>query len=354
MEVKMEDKQIFSDPKRIYQRMVSDIRRAKKEILLETYIYSDDKIGRLFRDELMKKAVEGVKIKVLIDGWGTEVNRKFFRGLTGLGAKVRFFREFKYTWSFIDSNYERNHRKLLIIDGKISYIGSINITARCMNWSELVLRIEDDIGMAFRRSFNRSWKKFNFWGKRRVRKIVHKGYEVLQGFPSKLKYSRFEKRYRKLIRGAKKEILIETPYFVPSLGIRRAIRDALSRGVQVKLVLPRKSDVWVVDVVRNRYLGNLHNAGVKIYYHPKILHSKLLIIDEEFFLFGSSNLDYRSFLYQYEVNLFGVDKDLIEKLRKHFSKNLHESSKFSYGAWKNRRNLGKLLERLIEYFRRHL
>jgi cardiolipin synthase A/B len=350
----MEDKQIFSDPKRIYQRMISDIRKAKEEILLETYLYGDDKIGRLFRDELMKKAVEGVRIKVLIDGWGTEVKRKFFKGLTGLGAKVRFFREFKYTWSFIDDNYERNHRKLLIVDGRISYIGSINITARCLGWSELVLRIEGNLGVALRRSFNRSWKKFNIWGKRKMRKIVHEGYEVLHGFPSNLNHSYFERRYRRLIGKAQKEILIETPYFVPSSGIRKAIKDALSRGVKVKLVLPQKSDVWLVDVVRNRYLGNLHRAGVKIFYHSKFLHSKLLIIDEELFLFGSSNLDYRSFLYQYEINLFGRDKDLIEKLKKHFSKNLRESSRFSYGAWRNRRNIGKLVERLIEYFKRHL
>jgi len=166
----MEDKQIFSDPKRIYQRMISDIRRAKREILLETYIYSDDKIGRLFRDELMKKAVEGVKIRVLIDGWGTEVKRKFFSGLTNLGAKVRFFREFKYTWSFFDDNHERNHRKLLIVDGKISYIGSINITIKGINWSELVLRMEGDLGLALRKSFNRSWKRFNIRTRRKMKK----------------------------------------------------------------------------------------------------------------------------------------------------------------------------------------
>ena len=350
----MEEKQIFSNPKIIYQKMISDIRRAKREILLETYIYSDDKIGRLFRDELMKKAIEGVKIRVLIDGWGTEVKKKYFDGLTNLGGEVRFFREFKYTWSFFDDNHERNHRKLLIIDGKVSYIGSINITIKGINWSELVLRMRGNLGLALRKSFNRSWKRFNLRTRRRMKKIVHEGYEVLQGFPSNLGQSSFERRYRKLIRNAKKEIFIETPYFVPSIGIRRVLRRALSRGVKVKLILPRKSDIWIVDKVRNRYLGLLYKAGAEIHYYPEVLHSKLLVIDNSFFLFGSSNLDYRSFLHQYEINLLGGDPELIEKLKKHFKKNLNKSSKFSYGAWKNRRKIGRLVEKVIEWFKEYL
>jgi len=166
--------------------------------------------------------------------------------------------------------------------------------------------------------------------------------------------SSFERRYRKLIRNAKKEILIETPYFVPSVGIRRALRRALSCGVKVKLILPRKSDVWIVDKVRNRYLGLLHKAGVKINYFPGVLHSKLLVVDDSFFLFGSSNLDYQSFLHQYEINLLGRDPELIEKLKKHFKKNLGCSSRFSYGAWKNRRKIGRLVEKVIEKFKEYL
>ena len=350
----MEDKQIFSDPKVVYEKMISDIRNAEKEILLETYIYSNDKIGRLFRDELMKKAVGGVKIKVLIDGWGREVKRKFFEDLIKLGAKLRFFREFKYSWSFIDDNHERNHRKLLVIDEKISYIGSMNITAKCLGWSELVLRVEGDIGKAFRNSFNRSWKKFNIWNKRKMKKIVHESYELIHCFPSELNNSSFERNYRKLIGHAKKEIVIETPYFVPSVGIRREIKRALKRGVKIKLTLPRKSDVWLVDVVRNRYLGKLYKSGVKIYYHPKILHSKLLVIDDDFFLFGSSNLDYRSFLHQYEINLFGRDKKIISELKKHFERNLEDSKRFDYRLWKNRWRVEKVVEKFIGWFRKYL
>ncbi len=350
----MENKQLFSDPKKIYEKMVSDIRNAKKEILLETYIYSDDKIGRLFRDELMKKAANGVKIKVMIDGWGREVNRKFFEDLTGLGAKLRFFREFKYSWSFIDDNHERNHRKLLVIDGNISYIGSMNITAKCLNWSELVLRVEGNIGKAFRNSFNRSWKKFNIWSKQKIKKIVHESYELIHCSPSELSKSSFEKNYRKLIGGANRDIIIETPYFVPSVGIRREIGRALERGIEIKLILPKKSDVWLVDVVRNRYLGKLHKSGVKIYYHPKILHSKLLVVDDNFFLFGSSNLDYRSFLHQYEINLFGRDEKIIKELKKHFNKNLGKSKRFNYALWKNRWKLNKVIEKIVVWFQEYL
>jgi len=220
-------------------------------------------------------------------------------------------------------------------------------------WRELVLRIEGSLTLKFRRSFNGSWKRFNLFDSKRIRHLVHEGFEIIQDSPM-LKRGTTEKNYKKLIRKAEKEIFIETPYFVPSRGIRRAIRLAIKRGIKVKLLLPKKSSVGAVDILRNRYLGKLCRDGVKIYYYPKILHSKLLIVDEKFFLLGSSNLDYRSFWFQYEINLIGKDLDLILDLRKFFRLGLRDASAFNYKVWQKRHFFSRVGEKMLggirEYF----
>ena len=343
----------MSEPEKVFREMLKDVRNAKREILLETYIYDDDKIGKKFLAELVKKAESGVRVRVLVDAWGSGVKRKFFRELVEAGGELRMFRELRYTWRWFNANHERNHRKLLIVDKEVCYLGSVNITASCLAWRELVLRIEGSLALRFRKSFNGSWKRFNLFSSKRIRHLVHEGFEIIQDSPM-LRRGTTERNYKKLIRKAEKEISIETPYFIPSRGIRRAIRLAIKRGVKVKLLLPRKSDLGLVDVLRNRYLGKLYRDGVKIYYYPKILHSKLLVVDEKFFLLGSSNLDYRSFRFQYEINLIGKDLDLILDLRKFFRLGLRDARVFNYKVWQKRHFFSRVGEKMLgsirEYF----
>ncbi len=343
---------VLSNPKKIYSKMLSDIKAAKREIILETYIYDDDEIGRKFLDALIKKANEGVKVRLLIDSWGSGVRKNFFEELVKSGGEVRFFREFRYVIRFINANHERNHRKLLVIDKEISYMGSVNITSSCLSWNELVLRIEGTLSKALRLSFNRTWKKFNSWSVERVKRILHEDMEVIQSLPSRM-HNLMERSYKKIIKKAEREVLIETPYFVPSRSIRASFKEALDRGVRIKIILPRVSDARMLDVVRNRYLGKLHRMGVEIYYFPGGLHSKLLVVDDNFFLFGSSNLDYRSFIHQYEIDLLGRNKDVVDSLRKSFLRDLRKSTAFSYVRWKNRSFFRKVAEWVMGPFRRY-
>jgi len=345
--------EIFSDPGRVYRKMLSDIKNAKKEIFLETYIYDNDKIGREFRDVLTRKVSEGVKVKILIDAWGSGIRKSFFKDLISKGGEVRFFRELRYVFGFFNANHERNHRKLLLIDGKISYIGSMNITASCLNWRELTLRIEGPMTNSFKVSFNRAWGRFNLLNVKKMKKIIFEGFEILQDFPSRKRIGDTEKSYKRLIKNAKSEILIETPYFVPSRGIRVALKKAVKRGVNVVIVLPRRSDVRFMDFFRNRYLGSFHRAGIKIYYYPGVLHSKLLVVDDLFFLLGSSNLDYRSFRHQYEINVLGKDKDIINSLKKYFKIGFRKSKSFNYANWQKRHFVSRISESLLNPFRKY-
>lgn len=350
----MKNFKVYEDPKEVFKEMFKDLKYAKKSIFLETYIYDNDKIGRKILNILTEKAKEGLKIKLLLDAWGGTAKKPFFNKLIKKGGEVRFFREIKYLVRFFSKNHERNHRKLLIIDDKITYLGSMNITASCLKWRELVLKIESDITKNFVKSFYQSWEMYGDLNKKRVDTILHREFEILQDIPSYIQRVT-EKRLYKLISKAKKEILIETPYFVPSLKLINLLGKAVRKKVKVMLLIPYKSDVRIVDVVRNRYLGRLYKKGVKIhYYTKKILHSKLLIVDDDFFMLGSSNLDYRSFIHNYEINLVGKNKQIIKDLKEFYHKGLKDSIDFSYEEWKQRSSLGKILEIFLQLIKEYL
>ncbi len=352
--MKMESFEVISNPRKIYSEMLKDIRDAKKYIYLETYIYGKDKVGRAFRNALIKKIKEGVSVKILIDAWGTRVDKDFFKKLTNLGGEVRFFREFRYVFRIISKNHERNHRKLLLIDDEISYIGSANIVEECLNWRELVIKIKGDITPVFAKTFLKNWNELGKITKKRVNSIAHKGFEIIRDVPSEIN-KLTGRKYVQLIKKAKKEIFIETPYLIPTRKIRKAFANAVKKGVKIVVIIPEGSDVGVVNLLRNRYLGMMYRAGVDIYYYKKSnLHSKLLVIDDKYFLLGSSNLDYRSFIYQYEINLLGEDAEIVKELRKHFYETLKYSELFSYKKWKERSSFEKASELFLMFVRRYL
>ncbi|MBR9703963.1 phosphatidylserine/phosphatidylglycerophosphate/cardiolipin synthase family protein [Candidatus Pacearchaeota archaeon] len=349
----MKNFKLFSNVPKLYKSMINDIEKAEKFIYLETYIYGKDKTGLKFKNALIKKAREGVKICLLIDGWGSYVDREYFSKLIKLGADVRLFKEFKYFVRIIAKNHERNHRKLLIIDDKVCYIGSANIADKFLSWRELSIRLTGNIVKYFILAFMQTWEIYSEVSKKKIKSFLYREYEILQDFPN-YKHRTTEKKLKKLIRQAKKSILIETPYFVPSPSIRKSLKSAVKRKVKVTIILPHDSSVKIVDLFRDRFLGNLHQGGIEIkYYMPSTLHTKLLIVDDKYFMFGSSNLDYRSFLHQFELNIFGKNKYVIRELIKYFNETQKHTEPFNYDQWKNRSSFKKMIEMIIstiEYY----
>ena len=326
--------------------MLRDISLARKSIYLETYIYTNDKIGRLFRDALAKKSREGVKVLILIDSYGgKEINAAFFQK-DAKNEEIRFFKNDFHIFKVLFKEHEVNHRKLLIVDEKMVYFGSTNITENCLDWRELNLRIGGDITRHFADSFKYSWNLSQKLNKKKLKLVLHKGFEILHDIPRIKGF--MQNKYVKMLKQARSEILIETPYFVPTLRIRRALRKAVKRGVRVKIILPHKSDLFLFDIIRNRYLSSLYKAGVEIFYYmPRILHSKLLMVDNKFFLLGSSNLDFRSFFQDHQLNLFGRDKKMISELRKFFDSGMAHSKPFNYEEWKSRSSFTKIIELVL-------
>lgn len=345
----------FDDPWQYYNAMLKDIEAARKSICIETYKFGGGNIGERFRDVLTKKAKEGVDVKILIDSWGAQVSHSFFKELIRFSGEVRFYMKIKFFWDFFTKNHRRNHRKMVLIDDSISYIGSSNISGHSLNWCESVLRIEDrEFNKSLRRVFKDDFKNYNryVFNKPGITRLIRSGdYEIVRDVPS-ITRQNIKKRFEELIKGARKRIVIETPYFLPGFLLRKALSDAVKRGVDVTVIIPKNSDVHMVDMVRGRYLGMLHKNGVNFrMFLPHNLHAKLMLIDDMRYSIGSANFDYRSFRYQMEIIFLGSDKEVITQLKEHISNCLKNSEPFNYGEWLKRPFMQRFFEWLYLPFR---
>jgi cardiolipin synthase A/B len=345
---------LFNVPAHYYDAMLEDIGRARRYIFFEMYKFYDDEIGARFREALTRKAREGVEVKLLIDSWGAAIPDDYFKELISFGGEIRFFTKIKYVIDYFTKNHRRNHRKILVIDDKVSWIGSANVAAYSLSWREMMLRMEGELAVSFKRVFNLDFKIYNkyFYEKNSyIRMIRHDDFEIIRDVPSIAK-KRINKKFMKLIKQADREILIETPYFLPGYFLRKALMDACKRGVDVTVVVPRHSDVMLIDILRNRYLGPLHLEGLKfLYYLPGNLHSKAILVDNEIFAIGSPNFDYRSFRYMHEIVLVGREEIIIHQMKEHISETLKNSEPFNYEKWLHRPRLQKFIEWLLLPFR---
>ena len=348
--------QVLDDPLKFYNVMLNDIARARQFIYLETYKFSNDHIGIKFRDTLTRKAHEGLKVKLMIDSWGRgPVSETFFEELIRYGGEVKFFEKIKLNTDIFTRGHRRDHRKIIVIDDEISYIGSMNITGYNLNWRELALRIKGELSIMFRKVFLQNYETINPYlipNKLVYTRSVKMGeWEIVRDVPS-IPLQRMKKKYVQLIRDAKTSVIIETPYFLPGFLLRKALMDAGKRGVDVKVIMPKHSDVQMIDILRNRYLGMLHSSNVKmLFFIPHNLHAKLIVIDHSIFSISSANFDYRSFRYQYEIALIGKEPEVLRQLREHVDETLANSEEFNYDRWQKRPLIEKIFEGILIPFR---
>lgn len=342
---------IFNDNLILFNDMLSEIESAKKSICLETFRFGTGLIGEKFRSALIKKANQGLKIRVLVDAWGSDYDNSFFSPLTEAGIELRVFKKLKLARTYFIKNHCRNHRKILLIDNSITYIGSSNITSYSGSWRELNLKIQNlELAKLFRYSFNESFRCFNKYTltkKSYKRNQYYNSWVLLQDVPNPYRQT-IKKYYQKMIDSATKEIIIESPYFLPGHILRKKLCEAAKRGVNVIVIIPYHSDVRLVDIVRRKYLGELHQGGVKIrFYTQGNLHSKGFMVDNQVFSISSSNFDYRSFRYQYELALIGEEKSILEDLSIHFNTTLSNSKEFDFESWQKRSGIEKFFEWLL-------
>ncbi|OIJ20765.1 cardiolipin synthase [Anaerobacillus alkalidiazotrophicus] len=351
--------EILNDGKDKFNTLFDDIRNAKEEINIEYYIIRRDSLGKKLRDELTKKAKDGIKVRVLYDGIGSrKISSSFYKDLIANGGEVgEFFPSIFKLINFRINN--RNHRKLCIIDGKIAYIGGFNVGDEYLGlhkkfgyWRDTHLRIKGDAVQHIQGRFILDWnqatkqqtgniKKFSFSTETyKADSIV----QIISGGPSS-KTQHLKNMYIKLISSAKKEVWIQTPYFVPDSSFMDACKMALLSGVDVRIMIPNKPDHPFVYWATWSYVGELLAYGAKILlYENGFLHAKTMVVDQEVATVGTTNIDNRSFELNFEINATVYDEKVATQLKQMFLEDSTVCSVLTLERYQNRSNLIKFKE----------
>ena len=292
--------------------MLKAIGSAKKSIYLEMYIVSDDtKQSHDFIGKLKEKSRQGVQVVIVTDAYGSKnLKEKLSHELEKAGIELHFF-----------SNWLRHiHRKVLIIDKEIAFIGGVNITKKATHWKDLQLQVKGRIVGRILKSFAYTYEISG--GKNpAILKMRHRKFSVklrfwlVEHWPSHNIYT-LKDHYIEKIGSAQKSIRIVTPYLAPPRWLISLLDSATKRGVNVEIIMPQYSDVAFMNRVNYRYAYNLNRIGIRFYLSKEMNHAKLLLIDEIQGLIGSQNIDLATFNLNAETGLFFSDKKLIKQLER--------------------------------------
>lgn len=337
---------LFADGQELYTNLFQDISDAKKHIHILFYIVKNDKVSNEFLNLLKKKAQEGVTVRLLLDRIGSfQISRKEVRALRKCGVHFAFSNRPRLPFLFYTLNY-RNHRKITVIDGIIGYFGGFNIGKEYLGqdprlgyWQDFHLKLFGDGVQDLQTEFMLDWEKStkeNLLGVPSYFPKLPKGVLPLRFFPTDGAY--IKEFIVDLIRKAKSEILIGTPYFIPGKDVLRDILDALKRGVNVTILVPYKADHALVKEAAFPYFKVLLKAGCKIYrYTHGFYHGKIIIIDNELCDIGTANFDKRSFFINDELKCIIKDPEFIQKVRDEFLLDIfHRSEELTISSYENR------------------
>lgn len=350
--------EIFTNGKEKFAALAEDLRRAEKYINLQYYIFADDKTGSEIADILIERAKAGVVVRVIYDHVGSfHTSRKFIKRMVNAGIQIYPF--FKVSFPVLGTRINwRNHRKLVIIDGRVGYVGGMNIADRYVfgnrlgMWRDTHLRIEGPAVGALQYSFAVDW---NFMGRPLIEETTdfcnapdsRIGAQLITSGPTS-QWSNVAMMFHRAICGAKSHIYIQTPYFLPTEGLLKALQSASLAKVDVRLMIPRRSDSDLLRYASDSYLEQCMQAGIKIYlYDAGMLHAKTIIIDDELCSIGSTNFDFRSFEYNFESNLFIYSREFNERMTKVFMDDQEKCHRLTPEEWRKRPFIKKFTESVV-------
>jgi cardiolipin synthase len=356
--------EIFQTGRKTFRSILDNIDGAKKSIHLEFYIIANDEIGNKIKDKLIDKAREGIKVRLIFDDVGSwHLPKRFVAELVAAGVEVYPFMEVKFPLLTSKVNY-RNHRKIIVIDGKVAFMGGMNIADRYLKgdellgtWYDTVLRIEGDAVNVLQIIFLIDWyfvsNKLEFSKEEcffRHSITTKHSLQITSSGPDS-DWASIMQAFFAAITRARKHIYISTPYFVPNESILTALKTASLSGVDVRIVLPGKSDSTVVYWSSLSYVSELLDAGIKVYlFQNGFNHSKILMIDSNFASVGSANMDIRSFEDNFEVLAMIYDQELTLSLEKQFLRDIRKSKQVNASKWKQRSNVQNFKESLARIF----
>lgn len=353
------DVQVFTDGYSMYQELFRRIAKAKHHIHLEFYIFENDAVGRLLRDLLIDKAREGVSVRLLYDDVGCwDVNSMFYDEMLCEGIEVRSFLKVRFPQFTSKVNY-RNHRKLAIIDGKVGFIGGMNIALRYLKgvpwgvWRDTHICLKGKAVYGIQTAFLTDWFAVDrtlLTSAQYFPKMDTVGTSVAQIVTSDPvgEWHDIMLGLVKAISCAQRYIYVETPYFLPTEQVMAAFQTAALSGVDVRLMIPKKADAFITHKGTMSYLDELMKSGVKVYfYRAGFLHSKLWVADDEWASVGSTNLDFRSFEHNFEANAFFYDEKTVCTLKEIFLEDMKKCMTLSQKIWDKRSFKNKIVESVV-------
>ncbi|MCL1942664.1 MAG: cardiolipin synthase [Candidatus Azobacteroides sp.] len=354
---------IFTSGKEKFETLFEDLRNAENHIHLEYYIFSDDEIGQTVKNILIEKAQNGVEVRVIYDDVGSwHTKKRFFRELTDGGVEVYSFLKVHFP-SFTGKMNYRNHRKIVIIDGLIGYIGGMNIASRYISgtpwggsWEDMHVRIDGESVLGLQIIFLIDWSlaENSFLSDKKYfptsKNTGNINTQVVAGGPTS-RWKEILQGFLKAITGARKYAYIQTPYFLPTETLLMALQLAATSGVDVRLMVPEKSDSIFIRAATHSFIKEVLKMGVKIYfYRTGFLHSKMMVIDDYFSTIGSTNMDFRSFEHNFEANVFIYDEGIAEMLKNKFLDDISRSERITLHQWEKRPRMQKFFESVVRLF----
>ncbi len=351
----MKDKssyKIYSTSKEAWNSMQEAISNAQKSIYWELYIFIDDEVGKPFFDILETKAKAGVDIKIIVDSFGSFwLSNSRVKQLKTAGVDIRFFHErkkfYRGWWKRLIS---RTHRKILIVDEKIGFIGGVNVQKHMAEWLDIQVRVEGGVVYSLLRAFA---KMYIICGgdKKEVRHLLKYKFRVKEDNTNFVyddpsgRRSNIRKKYTEAISKARERVILFSPYYNPDKKFLHALWKARKRGVKIDILIPFRSDVRIANYVSYGFFSFLEKIGVNVHLTEKMMHGKGVIVDDDWAMVGSSNIDKICFYDNYEANIHTRNKKTVKNIKNilvgwiKLSKNLKDT------GWAKRGRLTKFKEK---------
>lgn len=374
--------ELLVDGPTTYSAMFEAIEQAKDSINMETFIFeNDEEVGKKFADALINKQRSGVQVNLMYDSVGSLTTPKeFFQTLKDAGINVLEFNPInpltsRKGW---DVN-ERDHRKLMIVDGQTAFVGGINISSvyskgsfskrnsekkengiKGIPWRDTHVKISGPIVKEYQKLFVANWnaqKGDPLASRNYFPEIKPQGDDIVRAIGSSPNdpYSQMYVTLLSAINSAENQVWITNAYFVPDPQMLEALKGAAQRGVDVRMLLPAKTDSNLVYYASRSYYDELLSSGIKIYERQDaLLHAKTAMIDGVWSTIGSTNLDWRSFVNNYEINAVMLGQEFGSKMRALYEKDLESSKLITLEAWRSRSLLSRLKERSARLWARFL
>jgi cardiolipin synthase len=354
---------IYASGKDKMEALYRDMEQASHHIHIQYYIFQDDDVGTKFQRLLIRKSREGVLVRIIYDEVGNwKVKSVFYEAMQQAGIEVYGYLKIRFPILTSRVNY-RNHRKIAVIDGKIGYIGGMNIADRYVDgrregfpWRDTHIRVEGRGVYGIQSAFLMDW---HIASKKMVLSSIY--YPDMPQYAGNLmqiavdgpigRWRNLMQAAIRIIAGSNKYVYIQTPYFLPTEDIVHAMQLAALGGVDVRLMLPEHSDARLVDYATRSYLKEMLEAGVRVYYYQTgFLHAKLLLSDDYITVVGSANMDFRSFEHNFEINAYIYDEKTAMKMKKIFFQDQQSCMRLTLKMWKKRSRMEKIKESVMRLF----